>query len=45
MMVLLRAYLAASISRSEMSTVPVFLFPLKEEIEEINVMELPAPSL
>jgi hypothetical protein len=45
MMVLLRAYLAASVSRSAMSTVPVVLFPLEQEIEEINLMELLAPSL
>jgi hypothetical protein len=45
MIVLLRAYLAASVSRAAMSAVPVLLFPFTGEIEEINVMELPAPSL
>jgi hypothetical protein len=45
MMVLLRAHLAASVSRAAMSTMPVLLFPFRGEIEEINAMELRAPSL
>jgi hypothetical protein len=34
MIVLLRAHLAASVSRSAMSTAPVVLFPLEQKVEE-----------